>query len=56
LAKGVVVVAEALGHVLLAAAVNEDGTQGLVLALRGTGGLQEEAAARCVVHNRSPPV
>jgi hypothetical protein len=41
LAEGRVVVAEALGHVLLAAAVDEDGAQGLVLALRGAGGLQK---------------
>jgi hypothetical protein len=52
LAKSVIVVAKALGDVLLAAAVEEDGAQGLVLALRSASGLKEEAAARCVVHNR----
>jgi hypothetical protein len=56
LAEGVVVVAEALGDVLLAAVVDEDGAQGLVLALRGAGRLEEEAAAGCVVHNRRSPV
>jgi hypothetical protein len=56
LAKGVVVVAEALGGILLAVAVDEDGTQGFVLALRGAGGLKEEAAAGGVVHNRRSPV
>src|SRR5262249_39711142 len=54
LAEGIVVVAEALGHVLLAAAVEEDGAQGLVLALRGGGGLQEEAAAGCTAHSGRP--
>jgi hypothetical protein len=52
LAEGRVVVAEAFGHILLAAAVDEDGAQGLVLTLRGAGGFLEEAAAGCVVHNR----
>jgi hypothetical protein len=56
LAEGGIVIAETLGHVLLAAAVQKDGAQGLVLALRGTGGLQEEAVAGAVVHNRRSPV
>jgi hypothetical protein len=52
LAKGVVVVAELLGGVLLGEAVEKDGAQRLVLALGGTGGLLEELLAACVVHNR----
>jgi hypothetical protein len=35
LAEGVVGVAELLGHLLLGAAIDEDGTQRLVLALAG---------------------
>jgi hypothetical protein len=56
LAEGGVDVAEALGRALLAAVVDEDGAEGLILALWDTGGLREEAAAGCVVHNRYSPV
>jgi hypothetical protein len=56
LAAGRVVVAETFGYILLAAAVDEDGAQGLVLALRGAGGLEKEAATAGVVHNRRSPV
>jgi serine/threonine protein kinase len=45
-----------LGYVFLAAAVEEDGAQGLILALRSAGGLKEEAAARSIVHNQRPVV
>jgi hypothetical protein len=52
LAEGVVGVAEAAGDLLLGQPVEEDGPQGLVLALQGCGGLAEEASARGVVPNR----
>jgi hypothetical protein len=51
LAKGIVRVAEASGHLLLRDAVEEDGPQGFVLALQGAGRLLEEASAKGVVHN-----
>jgi hypothetical protein len=54
LAEGVDAESEALGDVLLAAAVDEDGAQGLVEALGRVRGLEEEEAARCVVHNDVP--
>jgi hypothetical protein len=52
LAKGVVVVTEPLGGVLLGQAVEKDGAQGFVLPVGGTGGLLEELLAAWVVHNR----
>ena len=54
LAEGAVGVAEAAGGLLLGEAGEEDGAEGLVLALQGTGGLSEEAAAKGVVHNGWP--
>src|SRR5262249_32017384 len=51
LAEGVVAEAKALGGLLLAAAIDEDGVQGFVQALRIAGRLEEEAATTCVVHN-----
>jgi hypothetical protein len=56
LAEGVEAEAEALGDILLATAVEEDGTQGLVEALGRVGGVEEERATRGVVHNRVPGV
>ena len=41
LTEGVVGIAEAAGHLLLGQPVDEDGAQGLVLALQGTGGLPD---------------
>jgi hypothetical protein len=54
LAEGGEAEAEAVGDVLLAAAIDEDGVQGLVEALGLAGGLKEEEATRCVVHNGLP--
>jgi hypothetical protein len=54
LAEGGVVVAEAFGYVLLAAALDTDGAEGLVEALGVGAGLQEEEAARGVVHQGGP--
>jgi hypothetical protein len=51
LAEGSEGVAEALGDNLLTAAIDEDGVQGFVEALGSTGGLEEEKASGCVVHN-----
>jgi hypothetical protein len=56
LAEGGIIVAEAFGDVLEAAAINEDGAEGFVLALLGAGGLDEEAAAEGIVHNGSVPM
>ena len=53
-AEGVIGVAEAVGDRLLGQAVEEDGAEGLVLALQGPGRLSEEALARGVVHNGWP--
>jgi hypothetical protein len=52
LAEGVVGVAEAVGDVLLGQAVEEDGAEGFVLSLGGTGGPLEEELAEGVVHVR----
>jgi hypothetical protein len=52
LAEGVVVVAETLGGLPLGQAAGEDGAEGLVLTLGGTGGLIEEVSAEGVVHAR----
>jgi hypothetical protein len=54
LAEGGEAEAEAVGDVLLAAAIDEDGMQGLVEPLGIAGGLEEEEATRCVVHNGLP--
>jgi hypothetical protein len=54
LAEGVEGVAEAFGNVLLTATIDEDGPQGFVEALTAAGGLEEETATRCVVHNGFP--
>jgi hypothetical protein len=54
LAEGGEAEAEAVGDVLLAAAIDEDGMQGLVEPLGIAGGLEEEAATRGVVHNGLP--
>jgi hypothetical protein len=56
LAEGVEAEPEVLSDVLLAGAVEEDGTQGLVEALGRVGGVEEERATRRAVHNRSPGV
>lgn len=54
LAEGIEAEAEALGGILLTAAIDEDGVQRFVEALRGAGGLDEEEATKCVVHNDLP--
>ena len=54
LAEGVEAEAEALGRVFLAAAINEDGAEGLVQALGVAGGLEEEKATKGVVHAHIP--
>ena len=54
LAEGGKAEAEAVGHVLLAAAIDEDGVQGLVEPLGIAGGVKEEEATSCVVHNGLP--
>src|SRR5947207_10588328 len=54
LAEGVEAEAEALGGILLTAAIDEDGVQGFVEALGIAGGLEEEEATKCVVHNDLP--
>ena len=54
LAEGGEAEAEAIGHVHLAAAIDEDGVQGLVEPLGLAGGLEEEEATRCIVHNGLP--
>jgi hypothetical protein len=56
LAEGSEGIAEALGDILLTAAIDEDGVQGLVEALGIIGGLEEEKASGCVVHNGLPGV
>jgi hypothetical protein len=43
-------VTEALGDILLAAVIDEDGAQSLVLTLERAGGLEEEEATRSIVH------
>src|SRR5262249_40925397 len=52
LAEGVVGVAETLGGLLLGQALDEDGAEGLVLALGGAGWFAEEEPAGGVVHAR----
>ena len=54
LAEGVIGIAEALGDLLLRQAVRQDGPQGLILALPGTGGHLEAALAQGIVHNGWP--
>src|SRR5262249_32091436 len=51
---GGVGVAEAVGDILLATALDADGAEGLVEALGGGAGLEEEAAVRGVVHRGVP--
>jgi hypothetical protein len=53
LAESGVVVAEAGSDILLAATIDDDGTEGFVEALRVGGRLEEEAAVRGVVHGGS---
>jgi hypothetical protein len=50
LTKGIVVIAEPQGGVLLGEAVDKDGAEGLVLTLGGTAGLLKEGLAEGVVH------
>jgi hypothetical protein len=54
LAEGVGGEAVARGDLLLAAAVHANGAEGFVEALRVGDGLEEEAAARVVVHHEVP--
>lgn len=54
LAEGGEAEAEAVGNVLLAAAIDEDGVQGLVEPLGIAGGLKEEEATKCVVPSGLP--
>jgi hypothetical protein len=54
LAEGSEVEAEAFGNILLAAVLDEDGTEGFVEALGLAGGLQEEKTARGVIHGGIP--
>jgi hypothetical protein len=49
-AEGGVGVAEAAGGFLLGNALDEDGAEGLLRALRGASGLQEEALREGIVH------
>jgi hypothetical protein len=51
-AERVVGVAELLGDVARGSALDEDGTEGLVLAMEGLGGFEEEAAVIGVIHAR----
>lgn len=52
LAKSLVGVAEALGNVLLGMVIDEDGTEGFVLALPRTVRLEEEATEGGIVHSQ----
>jgi hypothetical protein len=53
-AYGVVGRAELRGDRWDGQAVDEEGPQGSVAAMQGLLGLQEETAARCVVHEVAP--
>jgi hypothetical protein len=53
-AEGAVGVVEAAGGLLLGQASEEDGAEGLVLALLRASGLLEEAPGEGVVHGRRP--
>jgi hypothetical protein len=53
-AEGAVGVMVAVGRFLLGQTVDEDGTEGLVVALLGASGLHEEASGKGVVHGRQP--
>ena len=55
LPQGGMGVAKALGDLLLRQGFDKNGAQGLVLAVVSGGRLQEEAAARSVVHNHASP-
>ncbi len=54
LAEGIETEAEAFRDVLLATAIDEDGTEGFVEALGVVSGLEEEKAIRGVVHGFVP--
>jgi hypothetical protein len=54
LAEGIEGVAKALGDILLTAAIDKDGMQSLVETLGSMGGLEEEKASGCIVHNGLP--
>jgi hypothetical protein len=54
LAEGGVVVAKAVGDVLLAAALDDDGAEGLVEALGVGSRLKKEVAGSGVVHGGVP--
>jgi hypothetical protein len=54
LAEGIEAEAEAPGGILPTAAIDEDGVPCFVEALRVAGGLEEEEATKCVVHNDLP--
>lgn len=53
-AEGAVGVVVAVGRFLLGQTVDEDGTEGLVVALLGASGLHEEASGEGVVHGCQP--
>jgi hypothetical protein len=52
LPEGVIGVAEALGDCDLGLTVEEDGSEGFVLTLGGTGGLRKETSGRSIGHGR----
>jgi hypothetical protein len=54
LAEGGVTVTEAVGDVLLATAIDDDGAEGFVEALEVGNGLEEEATSQGVVHEGAP--
>jgi hypothetical protein len=54
-AEGAVGVVVAMGCLLLGQAIDEDGAEGLVLALLGASGLHEEASGEEVVHGGRRP-
>jgi hypothetical protein len=54
LPESVVRIAEAVRHLLLGSSVDEDGPQGLVLALQGTGRFPDEVLAGGIVPNCWP--
>jgi hypothetical protein len=54
LAKGARGIAETAGGGFLGEALDEDGTEGLILALAGAGRLEEEIASVIVSHGCGP--
>jgi hypothetical protein len=54
LAEGIVAVAEAGGSLLLGLPPDEDGAEGLVLALLWGAGILEKAEKQCLVHVGGP--